>query len=164
MNKRLLLLLACLIATPVVAQPPARCEAPEFRQFDFWIGEWTVRNADGALLGHNTITRIANGCGLLEDWTGAQGGVGMSINAFDGTQWTQRWVGAGVVLWIVGGLDEDGAMVMTATEPRATARGEVIDRITWTPLDDGRVLQAWDISTDGGTEWTRTFAGYYANE
>lgn len=148
-------LLAVLVAMPLAAQPLQRCQAAEFRQFDFWIGEWTVRNADGAVLGHNVIAPFANGCGLLENWTGAQGGVGMSINA---------WVGAGVTLWLVGGLDENGAMVMTATAPRATPRGEVIDRITWTPLEDGRVLQAWDVSPDGGENWIRTFAGYYAHE
>jgi hypothetical protein len=164
MNKVTLVLCLCALSIPALAQPPARCTADEYRQFDFWIGEWVVRNAEGNELGRNTITSIANGCGLLENWVGAGGGSGMSLNAYEHGRWTQRWVGAGTNLWLEGGLDADGNMVMTATAPRMTPRGEVLDRISWSPLEDGRVLQAWDVSTDEGASWTRTFEGYYANE
>jgi hypothetical protein len=41
-------------------------------------------------------------------------------------------------------------------------RGPVLDRITWTPLPYRRVRQAWDITSNAGQSWTRTFAGFYA--
>ena len=38
---------------------------------------------------------------------------------------------------------------------------DIINRITWTPLEDGRVRQRWQASGDGGETWTEVFDGYY---
>lgn len=140
-----------------------RCSGAKHREFDFWLGNWEVRNAGGDLLGHNQIRRVAGGCGLLESWRGISGGQGMSINTYDGDRekWTQRWVGAGATLWLEGNL-EDGRMVLAGTAPRSTPHGEVLDRLTWTPLPDGRVRQVWEISTDGGGSWREFFVGFYS--
>jgi hypothetical protein len=46
----LVLLLSLAAPTLVAAQgspPRAACQAPEFHQFDFWIGDWEVRNPEG---------------------------------------------------------------------------------------------------------------------
>lgn len=149
-------------AAPASDAVAERCNGPEFRQFDFWMGEWEVRDAEGEIVGHNTITRVARGCGLLENWQGATGGRGVSINTYDADRgrWTQRWVGAGSTLWLEGGL-EDGRMVLAGTRPRSTPRGDVLDRITWTPLADGRVRQLWEVSPDGGESWRAIFEGFY---
>lgn len=166
---------ACLLlpsggaALPVAAQePPAeaiaeRCAGPEHRQFDFWLGRWEVRNPEGDLVGHNEITRVASGCGLLERWRGVRGSRGVSVNGYDadGGVWTQRWIGAGAALWLEGRLEDD-AMVLTGTAPRATPDGEVLDRIRWTPLPDGRVRQVWEVSADEGGSWREIFVGLYA--
>lgn len=168
MNRILVcLLLACAgVATPAAAQtpPPPRCDAPEFHQFDFWIGTWTVHDGAGQVLGYNVIKPIASGCGLLEHWRSAQGGFeGMSLNAFDPTlgRWTQRWVGASATLWLEG-APLGGAMVLTGTLPRPLrSGGTALDRITWTPLEDGRVRQFWEVSLDGG-EWQPYFEGFYS--
>lgn len=139
-----------------------RCRGLEHREFDFWVGSWEVRSAEGELLGHNEIRRVAGGCGLLENWRGVGGSTGMSINAYDSERqkWTQRWVGAGATLWLEGGL-EDGRMVLAGKGPRSTPRGEVLDRITWTPLPDGRLSQVWEVSADVGESWREIFQGFY---
>lgn len=140
-----------------------RCSDAVHREFDFWLGTWEVRNEEGELLGHNEIERVAGGCALLESWHSAGGGDGMSINTYDSRlgKWTQRWVGVGATLWLEGGI-EDGRMVLAGTSPRSTSRGEVLDRITWTPLPDGRVRQVWEVSADGGKSWRADFVGYYS--
>lgn len=145
------LLAACL--SPTGAQtPPPRCAGPAYHAFDFWVGDWSVHGADGTLLGHNTVTAFAGGCGLLEHWRGARGGEGMSVNAYDAAndRWTQRWVGAGGVLWLTGG-PVDGAMVMA----------DDANRITWTPQADGSVRQLWEATQDGGATWQVVFDGCY---
>ena len=43
-----------------------------------------------------------------------------------------------------------------------TADPQSVQRITWTPLDDGRVRQHWEATTDGGKAWSTVFDGYYA--
>lgn len=150
----------------VAPRTAQRCEAAEHRQFDFWVGSWEVRNPDGRVVGHNEIERIADGCGLLESWRGTGGGTGLSVSAYDPDlgRWTQRWVGTGAILWLEGGLEEgpEGRrMVLSGPRLRATPRGPVLDRLTWTPLPDGRVRQVWQTSSDGGETWAEIFAGLY---
>lgn len=158
-------------AAPALAQqetepqerPAPGCHDAEHRQFDFWVGEWEVRSPDGELLGHNTIRRVAGGCGLLEQWRGAGGGSGVSLNMYEPERrtWTQTWVGTGSRLRLAGGLEE-GRMVLTGDAPRDTPEGAVLDRVTWTPLDDGRVRQQWDVSGDEGSTWRTIFLGLYS--
>jgi hypothetical protein len=146
--------------SPAARTPP--CREAAFRAFDFWVGEWTVRNARGDVVGHNEISRIAEGCALLEMWTDNAGVSGSSINFHDRGlgAWQQIWVGGqGGVLRLEGGMDGES---MQLTGRRAMNGSVVLDRIRWTPLEDGRVRQHWQISTDDGATWTDSFDGYYS--
>ena len=160
----LALLLAQQSPAPLPQQRPIPCDAPDFRHFDFWIGEWDVKSADGTrTLGTNVIEPLNGKCGVHEFWTDARGGTGRSLNTFnrpDG-KWHQVWVGlAGGLLHLTGGL-EDGAMVMEGITAGPNG-AQVRNRVTWTPLPDGRVRQHWESSTDQGKTWTTTFDGYYS--
>ncbi|GAB3345177.1 hypothetical protein [Lysobacter tyrosinilyticus] len=141
---------------------PLRCEAAEYRQFDFWLGEWNVFGEDGQLLGTNRIERSDNGCWLVEHWSGVSGNHGISTNAWDAQHrvWRQFWVGGdGVVLRLEGGRDGD-AMVMRGELPDGK-RGTQHQRIAWTPQSDGSVHQQWDTSDDRGATWQTSFHGVY---
>jgi hypothetical protein len=137
------------------------CRAPERRQFDFWVGRWTVTDTAGRVMGHSEITRVSGGCGILEHWMGRDGVGGMSLNGYDPASghWTQFWVGeGGLVLHLVGGR-KGSSMVLS--DQRSGPRGELLDRITWTPLEDGDVRQLWETSLDGGATWKAAFDGRY---
>lgn len=163
------LVIAGCAATPAFAQqdkpkPPPRCDSAEAAQFDFWLGEWVVTSGpDGKqLAGHNHIVRSADGCRLHEQWRGASGFTGESLNAWDGIHkvWRQFWVGAdGLVLQLEGGL-RDGKMVMEGQMPGKDG-GVQQQRITWTPNDDGSVTQHWQASDDDGKTWQDSFLGVY---
>ena len=62
----LILLISLMINLPAMGQ--AACQSEHYRQFDFWIGEWTVTTPDGKLAGHNSITQGHNGCTLREHY------------------------------------------------------------------------------------------------
>ena len=68
----------------VTAAAPSRCTAPEYRQFDFWLGEWEVTSNETPA-GTNSIVAIQGGCVLQENWQGAgPGGItGSSFNIYD---------------------------------------------------------------------------------
>jgi hypothetical protein len=137
--------------------PPANCSASEYRQFDFWLGDWEVFGPDGRRVGHNTITSIQQGCALMEHWVGAAGGSGTSLNFYDRSdrQWHQAWIdNVGGALRLAGGFS-DGRMMLESAD-----RG-TLERITWTPTDDRTVRQLWQASKDGGKTWTTSFDGKY---
>lgn len=168
-----MLLVALLLPTTSSAQdggsspstPPAPCSAPEYRQFDFWLGDWDVhsKSAQGAARppAHNRISSSQGGCVLVEEYETPSGYTGQSLSYYDSrdSKWHQVWIdngGAPVVQ--SGGLNENGEMVLLETGPSALGVG----RITWTPLANGDVRQLWQRSTDGGATWSTIFDGTYS--
>ena len=100
---KLLLSLALLLPLSAAAQemddnspaPAKLCSSSEYRQFDFWIGQWNV-TSDGQPAGTNSIHLIHDGCALQENWQGSgEGGIsGTSFNIYDQAtgRWHQTWV------------------------------------------------------------------------
>ncbi len=148
-------------ATPVPAPAPPACSGPEFRAFDFWLGAWRVETPAGKLAGHNTITAILGGCALLEQWEGTGGVRGTSLNAWDAAtqRWRQTWMDTGGSVLLLEGAREGDAMVMRGVT--RDPKGDVLERITWTPLGGGAVRQHWQQSRDGGATWADAFVGIY---
>ncbi|MCW8874067.1 MAG: hypothetical protein OQK01_15770 [Xanthomonadales bacterium] len=165
-----LTLLMLLIPLALAAQEDAPagpaagpCDAPEYRQFDFWIGDWNV-TAGEQVAGTNSIHTVHGGCALQENWQGAgAGGIsGSSFNIYDQAtgKWHQTWVDAsGTLLQLDGGL-VDGSMVLSGTRP-AQNGGTALHRISWTPNADGSVRQLWEASQDEGGSWSVLFDGLY---
>jgi hypothetical protein len=144
--------------------PPPSCDAPEYRQFDFWIGDWDVSTPDGKAAGRNTITRVANGCALHENWVGRGGFTGQSLNGWNTRtqRWQQTWLdSSGGRLELVGQAEGDGLRLEGRTPHASDRERFVLQRIRWTPLPDGRVRQHWESSNDQGASWTTAFDGYY---
>ena len=136
----------------------------EFRDFDFWVGEWNVHDGSGQLAGHNVIESSQHGCVLIENWTSATGGTGMSMNWLDHDkgEWVQVWIdSSGGQIDIRGGLTDEGMRLTgkihyTGSDTTAPFRG------LWTPLPDGRVRQFFEQSNDGGETWQPWFEGFYS--
>lgn len=156
----------CTAVGALAAQssPPLACTAGEHRQFDFWLGEWDVTVPNGNKAGTNRIQAINGGCALREEWTGASGFTGTSLNAFDaGTgRWHQTWIGSdGILLLLDGGL-RDGTMELAGVTA-GTDGAKTRHRIRWTPLGGtpARVRQLWESSTDDGKTWVVAFDGVY---
>ena len=142
------------------------CEhSPMHRQFDFWIGEWEVYSAQEQRLGTNTITKIEKGCILKEEWTSANGGTGMSVNYYDTEEqkWKQLWLDASGNRTAFTGSFEEGAMHFVGKQATISSTRSLV-KMTFTPLDDGRVRQYIEQSTDDGKTWTPGFDGYYVRK
>ncbi len=158
----LIAMAGCVFAQQPAAQPKAAagCADAQFRQFDFWIGDWDVSDPNGKAQGHNRVQSIVDGCALAEHWTsaGAGGVTGTSYSVWDRRThaWRQFWVDShGDVLHLAGGL-VDGSMILQSDSSRAH-----VDRVTWTANADRSVRQFWESSDDGGTTWKPVFDGIY---
>ncbi|MBS0320381.1 MAG: hypothetical protein JSR18_07570 [Proteobacteria bacterium] len=150
-----------LAQSAAAAAPAASCTAPEYRAFDFWVGDWTVTTPTGKVAGTNHVTREYDGCVVHEHYDTGRGYSGESLNIYDAGRklWHQTWVDTmGTLLVLEGGL-RDGKMVLegqtVGTDAQVTKH-----RITWTPLGNGSVRQFWE-STDAKGNWTVAFDGLY---
>jgi tetratricopeptide (TPR) repeat protein len=131
------------------------CEKdPINRQLDFWVGDWEVFDTRGTRTGTSHVERSLDGCLIIENWEARLGDKGKSFNTYNpGTRkWQQYWVSStGGVTFYEGEL-QDGSMRYVGTNnPRAGTPGPV--RLTFTPLDGGRVRQFGEVSTDNGATW-----------
>ena len=147
--------------------PAKLCDSMEYRQFDFWMGDWNV-TSNGQAAGTNSVHSIHNGCALQENWQGAgPGGIsGTSFNLYDKAtgRWHQTWVDSSGTLLLLDGGWVDGAMVLSGKRPARDGSGEVTHRISWTPNPDGSVRQLWEASRDDGKNWTVLFDGQYTKQ
>jgi hypothetical protein len=136
---------------------------PEFRQFDFWIGEWAPQNTQGVTVGTSSIQLILGDCIIFENWN-TPASAGKSFNLFDtrDNKWHQTWVDArGTMTHYVGGL-QDGNMVLVS---ESVAGGKkTLNRMTYSKLAEGNVRQHGETSVDDGKTWTTTFDFIYVRK
>jgi len=142
---------------------PCYCCTDNHRQFDFWLGEWEVKN-NGKLAGKNSITLVQDSCLIREEWISAGNAyTGTSYNFYneEKDQWQQLWVdNQGGYLELTGKF-EKGEMVLKSDEMTNRQGEKYINRITWTPKPDGSVRQHWETSKDQGIHWETLFDGLY---
>lgn len=161
-----LAVIALISGMPAVASAadetssPTRCSAVEYRQFDFWIGDWDTFEMDGSngpSIARAEIRPLVDGCALHERYEQSDGLVGDSILSFDPVrrQWQQTWVtnrGSIMVLW---GALRDGALVLEG-EVHLHDGTTVLQRITWRREGDA-VRERAVLSRDGGVRWESAF-------
>jgi ketosteroid isomerase-like protein len=145
------------LASVSSAEPPApaSCAAPDYRQFDFWAGDWEVFDIGSrAKVAHARVDLILDGCVLREDYQGADGHKGQSFTIYDATRkvWHQSWVTNRGELLIIEGKIEDGEMVLSGEDHAKS----VLVRGTWKPMN-GNVREIAATSTDGGKTWKPWF-------
>ena len=144
-----------LVSRSDLAANPCKAK-PEYRQFDFWIGEWDVKSSQGQPAGTSSVQLILGQCTIFENWTSGSGSSGKSFNIYDANDnhWHQTWVSdKGVFTHYVGGL-EDGKMVIVADGNAGGKRS--LARMTFSKLPNGDVRQFGENSNDGKT-WTTSF-------
>jgi hypothetical protein len=124
-------------------------------RFDFWIGEWEVRTPAGRLDGYSSVQPIAGGCGLLENWSAVNGGMGKSLNTYNPAlaQWEQFWVGQGGAITEYRDSEWRGDTLIFHTNSTLGGRATQI-RLSFTPLAGGAVRQFSELSADSGRTWT----------
>lgn len=146
--------------------PPKPCTSEDHRRLDFWLGTWEVVDRLRERPATPSVNRISleeDGCVIAERYTGARGGyTGRSLSFYDARRdlWHQTWIdNRGQALYLEGRFEErdgGGALVLSGEKPDGSR-----DRITWRPLEGGKVQQLWELSKDGGETWKAVFDGLY---
>lgn len=149
------------------------CDETESRQFDFWIGEWAIKQkilkADGKWFeaeAETSIQPVMGGCALAEHWSGEvlffwegmkkpKSIKGYSFRFFNPK--TQKWI----IHWMdtrsrqfsvfKGGFaDGKGGFFRTFKSPDGK---ETIARITFSDITKSSVHWDLTVSSDGGKTW-----------
>lgn len=157
--KYIIALIFCFLS--LLSDAKTSCHSAQYRQFDFWIGQWHVTTTNDDVIRQNSITSINQGCALLEEYKTPSGYTGKSLNIYDKSskRWYQTWVdSSGVMLQLTGGM-QGNSMVMEGITMGKT--GKILNKISWTPLTDGKVRQHWQTSSDNGQHWQTVFDGLY---
>jgi len=149
------------------AQAPCKY-GPEYRQFDFWIGEWSVVTAKGEMpAGDSRIELTLGDCVIVENWTSKNSlYAGKSYNVYNVAEkrWEQFWVdnSAGMIHFY-GGL-KDGVMdfyTQDQPQPDGTSNQR---HLRFFPLAPDKVRQFSQASADHGKTWTGEYDFIYTRK
>lgn len=161
---KIILLFAAIVSTQTVF-PQKPCSSPEFRQFDFWIGEWDVYGIKGNKTGDSKITLLLDSCVILEEWksSGSQQGLtysGKSFNTYNSAtkQWQQTWVdNTGNTTEYLRGVGSIGKIIFYADNVTDKTGKKFLRRLSFFKLSDDEVRQLGERSDDSGATWTTEY-------
>jgi hypothetical protein len=156
-------IISLLVAISSLSQRP--CASPNYRKFDFWIGEWEVFNVNGRKAGDSKITLILDSCIILEEWTSANTVSGLryagkSFNTFNAAsgQWQQTWVDnvGGSTAYLKGQFADN--KIIFKTDPFPFTRDTIaIRRLTFYDLGKDKVRQHGEISKNNEGTWATEY-------
>jgi hypothetical protein len=150
--------LAFALAAHAQTEPAYGCDSPESRALDFWLGEWELsyQGDDGKpAKSRNRITKVLDGCAVLEEFTGAPGTKldGRSFSTFDRVtrQWKQTWVDNTAAYLDFTGGTADGQVYFMREAERQGKRFK--QRMIFQDVQRDSLTWRWQRSDDGGTTW-----------
>jgi hypothetical protein len=157
-----LLLGALLLAIAASGQgaPPKPCSAPEFRQFDFWVGDWDLtwpgQNGQPEQHGSNHVVSEFGGCVIHENFSDRAEPPfqGASVSTFTPKlqKWQQTWVDSQGSYLDFTGEFKDGGMILSR-EAVGPAGKKFLQRMVFKNIKQGSFDWSWESSADGGATW-----------
>ena len=150
--------------TSLIEKRKFPCQSrPEYRQFDFMLGEWEVRAPNTEqVVGHNRFEKVVHSCAVAESYVQGSSYVGKGHHYFDPymKRWRQVWTDSGGGVGELTGEYRDGALRYEGEVHDINGKKSVV-RGTFFNLSPGRARQLGETSTDGGKTWQVQFELYY---
>ncbi len=162
----LITLLLFALEKPILAQT-VNCNLSAHRQFDFWIGNWNVKDSkEQKLLGKDSIEKSLYGCAIEEHFRDTGDGEGKSLSFFEPRDglWHQTYLdNAGAVLQLSGDFQND-QMMLAGTVLFPGSSNSVMIRIVWQKIDETRVRMSQENSSDAGSTWKLDYEVIYVKQ
>jgi hypothetical protein len=135
----------------------------ETRQLDYWLGNWTMANAD---VGSNSskVYLSLDKCVFVEHWENGKGHVTEKMLAYSPEE--KNWYGMfadneGRVHVFLDGKVGSGTAEFHG--PSHGPKGEVVlNRLKVVRLSPNKVEETWEKSTDQGATWTTAYRAEYS--
>ncbi len=152
--------------TPQTVAPP--CSSPEFKQMDFWVGEWQAtwpapQAGQPEVRGTNVIRKILSDCVVEENFSGPAF-EGKSVSTFNprNGRWQQTWVDSdGGYLDFVGGADGTNFIYTRSF----VQNGKTIhQRMVFKNIKSDSFDWSWERSEDEGKTWKVVWPIHYSRK
>ncbi len=152
--------------------PPKSCQGEEYRQLDFWVGEWDLWYSQGPdkpkAWAENAISKSAYGDCVITEKFSMPGFTGMSVSTFHKQigQWRQTWVDdQGNYFDLVGGpapKDADHDFGLESVHPQEFDAPYL--RMIWTVEDADHLIWQWQGHKPGETVWKDLWVLHYVRK
>jgi hypothetical protein len=137
----------------------------ESRQFDFWLGEWSVSYPGAPNASYSKVYLELGECVLVENWSGGKSHQGINIFAYsaDDRHWHGMFADNEGRVHVFEGKVAAGSAEFLG--PSRGPNGEaVLNRIRVVRLGPDRVEESWEKSSDNGSTWSTVFRGEYTRK
>lgn len=140
-------------------QPPAPCSGEEYRQLDFWVGEWKASwtNPNGSEgSGKNIITKNEYGDCVIYERFSMPGFNGMSVSTYHAPlgKWRQSWVDdQGGYFALTGGLSDEEGIHFGLENTRLSETAPYL-RMIWQDVTEESFTWRWQRKADEASDWT----------
>ena len=146
------------------ADNPTPCSGnSEIRQFDYWLGNWTITHSGETGSGTSKVYLSLDKCLFVESWDNGKGHAGQNLFAYSPDD--RSWHGFFADNQGHAHVFLSGKVTLGLAEFYGPSRGPngetVLNRIRVVRLTQNSVDQTWDKSTDDGTTWKTVFQGKY---
>jgi hypothetical protein len=154
-----------LTAGIAVAKPgtPPCSASTESRQFDFWLGDWSVSYPGAAEPSSSKVYAELDECVIVESWDGGKGHSGKNMFAYsaDDKHWHGMFADNHGRVHVFEGTVGPGAAEFYGPS-RSESGAVVLNRIKVTRISGDKVEQTWEKSADKGATWTTEYRGEYS--
>jgi hypothetical protein len=158
--------IAAAFATPAASTTPQdstvspQCSGVEYRQLDYWLGEWDVHEftaPQGPAVGRASVTSVAQGCAIHERYEQSDGLIGESLLSYDPVRkaWQQTWITNRGSFMAIAGTLANGTLTLEG-DVHLRDGNTVRQRIGWQQQGDA-VREYASLSRDGGATWAPAF-------
>ncbi len=160
-----LLLFSCCVGLAQTKTAP--CSAQEFRQFDFWVGDWDLtwpgQNGQPEQHGHNRVNRELSDCVIHENFSDQANPPfqGTSLSVFNPRlgKWQQTWADNQGAYMEFAGEFKEGQMALSR---EVTLNGkQVLQRMVYKNIKPDSLDWSWERSEDGGATWKVVWPIHY---
>ncbi|MFY0604400.1 MAG: hypothetical protein JXQ93_10645 [Flavobacteriaceae bacterium] len=162
------LLILCTVSIQAqTKKEDCKCCTENHTKFDFWVGDWVVKDTTGKIVGENKINKIQDKCAIQENWTSASGTTtGTSFNYYDSNDdtWNQIWVDNQGSQLVLKGKPSENKMVLKSKMLKGKKIAFYYHQITWTLQKDGTVIQHWEIYDKNHNVLNSLFKGVYSKK
>lgn len=140
-------------------------ESTERRQFDFWLGDWSVSYPGATNPSASKVYLDLDKCMIVESWDGGKGHTGKNMFAYsaDDKNWHGMFADSQGRVHVFAGKVTPAAAEFVGTS-RSESGAEVLNRIKVIRIGTDKVQQTWEKSSDNGATWTMEFRGEYTQK